>query len=648
MPRNTSIPGSIPIDSAHGLKSDYSADEVDEERSSYREFIDSLQAIFWRGDPETSQFSFVSRYAETLLGYPVELWIEDPTFWRDHLYAEDREFAVEARSKAAEKGQPYDIEYRLMAHDGRALWVRELGQLRDSQSETRELEGVIVDLSQKRSSKEALSEGKRWLRQLIDVIPQQIWSLSADGKMDFCNARWRKELGLTLKEIQGDGWHRMLHPEEKAGVLQAWDEFTRTGKPYYEMRHRHRMADGSFRWFLCRSLPLRDEQGHILRWLGSSTDIQDQKEAEEALRNSEQRWRGVFDNSKVGVAVTDASLRVVDVNAAFAQIVRYSLDELRGMSFLEFTHQDDRKGCNEIIQEVLSGKRRHFEVEKRYVRKDGKLAWVRVNGSLLDSGKSKFCVGLVEDITERKQLADAIQQERDRLRILVDLNRRFASKLDIREFFDAVLAAVRELTGWQWATILLPDSSSQLRVHLSPENAYLREGLTIPIEGSLQGEVYRSGKPVSFNIGELPQLCRVYRTTPWMQEITRAEHVQTGRCLPLLHEGQVIGVLFLMSSTPPPTKEDDLDFLEQVAALVAGALYNTLRFQDVNHSRARVLSERNYIEADLLRAREIDGIIGDSPAIIEVLREVDAVAPCPHGDLGLGGTGVQGDATRKP
>ncbi len=617
---------------------DGSSDQPGSERVGYSRLIDDVPAVLWRADAQTLQFTFVSRYAETLLGYRTQQWTE-PSFWTNHLYVEDREYALECRAKAVKDGESYDIEYRLTAQDGRALWVRELGRRCDSQSGTQELMGVIVDLSKKRSSTEALSEGKRWLRQLIDAIPQQIWSVSADGKLDFSNARWRDELGLTLEEVQGDGWHRMLHPDEKVRVLQGYDTSLGTGKPY-EVRHRHRMADGQYRWFLCRAVPLRDERGHILRWFGSSTDIEDQQEAEEALRRSEQRWRGVFDNTRVGVVLADASIRVVDVNVAFAEIVGYSLDELRGMSFLDFTHEDDRESCKEVIQDVLNGKQPHFEIEKRYLRKDGKLAWVRVNGSLVDSGGSKLCVGLVEDITERKHLADAIQQERDRLRILLELNRRFASKLDVREFFNALLAAVRELTGWQFATILLPESDSKLRVHLSPENAYLREGLTIPIEGSLQGRVYRSGKPVAFNVEELPKLCSVYRTSPWMQDIVAAEHIQTGRSLPLLYEGRIIGVLFLMSKNPQPAMESDLDFLQEVAALVAGALHNTLRFENVNQSHARVLTERNYIEADLLLARGIDGIIGNSQAIAEVLREIDAVATSDSTVLITGETGT--------
>ena len=490
------------------------------------------------------------------------------------------------------------------------------------------------------SSTETLSEGKLWLRQLIDAIPQQIWSVSADGKLDFSNARWREELGLTLEEVQGDGWHRMLHPEEKVRVLQGYDESLSSGKPY-EVRHRHRMADGQYRWFLCRAVPLRDEQGHILRWFGSSTDIEDQQQAEEALRSSEQRWRGVFDNSKVGVALQDSSLRYIEANAAFEQMTGYPLEKLRGKSCLEITYSEDRDRYKAVIDDLLNGKLDHFEIEKRYVRKDGQLVWARLDGSLVDPGGSKLWVVMAEDITERKRLSDAIQKERDHLRLLLDLNHRFVSKLDVREFFSTLLDEVRRLTVWKSAIIFLPEiESQQLRVYLSSDNAYLREGFTLPIDGSLQGQVYRSGKPVAFRIEELPAICQVYRTNPWIQEIARARNVHAGCSLALVHEGRVIGVLSLMTSVPQDPAKSDLNFLQELAGLIASALHNSLRFEDVNHSQEKLLTERKYIEADLLRARGLDEIIGQSPAILEVLRQIDAVAPTDSTALITGETGT--------
>jgi len=120
-------------------------------------------------------------------------------------------------------------------------------------------------------------------RMLIDAIPQQIWSGPPDGTLDYCNERWRSETGLALEELQGDGWQRILHPGDRDRVLDAWRHSVATGTPY-EQEERHLKADGTYRWFLARGVPLLDSEGCIVRWYGTNTDIEDRKHAEEDLR----------------------------------------------------------------------------------------------------------------------------------------------------------------------------------------------------------------------------------------------------------------------------------------------------------------------------------------------------------------------------
>src|SRR3981081_4044186 len=106
------------------------------------------------------------------------------------------------------------------------------------------------------------------LRLVIDTIPQQIWSGPPDGSLDFCNAQWRFYMGLTQEELQGEGWQRMLHPEDRERVLTAWRESVANGTPY-EQEERHRRADGQYRWFLARGVPLRDTEDRSAIGAGS-------------------------------------------------------------------------------------------------------------------------------------------------------------------------------------------------------------------------------------------------------------------------------------------------------------------------------------------------------------------------------------------
>jgi PAS domain S-box-containing protein len=138
-------------------------------------------------------------------------------------------------------------------------------------------------------------------RALIDAIPQQIWSGPPDGTLDFCNDRWRSYTGLELEELQGDGWQRMLQPDDRNRVLKAWHESVANGTPY-EQEERHRGADGRYRWFLARGVPLRDNDGRILRWYGTNTDIEDLKRMEKEFQQLSGRLLHLQDEERRRIA----------------------------------------------------------------------------------------------------------------------------------------------------------------------------------------------------------------------------------------------------------------------------------------------------------------------------------------------------------
>ena len=142
------------------------------------------------------------------------------------------------------------------------------------------------------------------------------------------------------------------------------------------------------------------------------TDIDDRKNAEEALQKSEERWRAVFENSAIGVALTDLSGRFLATNSAFQKMLGYTEEEIGELTFLELTHEDYRESNWQLVTELLEGKRRQFQIEKQYRRKDGSLIWVSNNVSLVPGTKSmpRFLMALSEDITERKRTEETLRR----------------------------------------------------------------------------------------------------------------------------------------------------------------------------------------------------------------------------------------------
>jgi PAS domain S-box-containing protein len=249
------------------------------------------------------------------------------------------------------------------------------------------------------------------IRLVIDTIPTLAWSAGPDGSAEFFNQRWLDYTGLSAKQALGSGWEVAIHPEDLPRILETFREALNSVKPY-EVEGRFRRFDGEFRWFLFRGSPLRDRSGKVAKWYGTNTDLEERKRAEEALRKSEERWRSVFENSAIGVALTDLTGRFLATNYVFQAMVGYTEEELRALYFLDVTHEDYREANWALITELVEGKRREFQIEKKYRRKDGSSIWVSNNVSLVPGTERvpRFIMVLSEDTTQRKRAEEALQR----------------------------------------------------------------------------------------------------------------------------------------------------------------------------------------------------------------------------------------------
>jgi len=301
---------------------------------------------------------------------------------------------------------------------------------------------VAMEAKRDEGEIQALSRQKEeHLRLVIDTIPTMAWSVLPDGAVDFVNQRWREYTGLSfgkaLKEV-----NHTVHPEDLPGVMEKWRVDMAAGEPY-EGEMRLRRADGEYRWFLNRTVPLRDEEGNIVKWYGTATDIEDRKRAEDALRESEEKFRQLAENAREVFWMTSPAMdELLYVNPAYADIWGRSLESLRRQprSFMEAIHPEDR----ERVVGILEGQRvQGFEVEYRIVRPDGSVRWIRDRGFPVKnpSGEVYRVAGVAEDNTERRQAGDAVRRSAAELqalsRQLVDLQES-ERRLLSRELHDRV------------------------------------------------------------------------------------------------------------------------------------------------------------------------------------------------------------------
>src|SRR3984893_2639976 len=313
--------------------------------------IDTIPAVVWSKLPDGSADFLNQRFRE-YTGLSGEEGLGEG--WLKAIDPEDSASSVDTWRATFAAGKPFEFEARLRRADGEYLWFLLRGApLRDEVGKIVKWFGTTTDIEDRKRSEEQS-------RALIDAIPQQIWSGPPDGSLDFCNARWRSYMGLTQEELQGDGWQRMLHPDDRERVLKAWRESVANGTPY-EQEERHRGADVQYRWFLARGVGLRDSDENMVRWYGTNTDIEDRKAAEDRLRL-------VIDTlpALVWSKLPDGSADFL--NQRFREYTGLSLEEGLGWGWLNAFHPEDRAEA-EWVAAFAAGE--SFDKEARLRRADG-------------------------------------------------------------------------------------------------------------------------------------------------------------------------------------------------------------------------------------------------------------------------------------
>jgi PAS domain S-box-containing protein len=249
----------------------------------------------------------------------------------------------------------------------------------------------------------AIRDSERRFRQVTESLPQLVWTCAPDGVCDYLSPQWYRYIGRSEGEQLGYGWLKQLHPADRKRVKLLWQATAAEGKNF-EIEFKIRRHDGTYRWFRALAVPLRDEAGNIVKWFGSNTDIDDIKKAEEKLRTSEERYRGIFQNAGTGIAILDTEGRFKSCNPAYEAMLGYTQEEFRALASPGLVHPEDREDYLANIRRLLSEEVPTFEVLNRYVRKNGETLWVHKHVSLSPdaAGRPSNIVVLVTDMTAHK------------------------------------------------------------------------------------------------------------------------------------------------------------------------------------------------------------------------------------------------------
>ena len=257
-------------------------------------------------------------------------------------------------------------------------------------------------------------------RRVLDAIPTLAWSAGPDGSAVFFNQRWLDYTGLTSELAGGWGWSVALHPDESERLLDYWRSVVASGQSS-EMEGRLRRFDGVYRWFLFRATPSLDSDGRVVEWFGTSTDIEDRKRGEDALRASEQDLRLMI-NGIPGLAFTATAEGEIEfVNQQILDYTGRTLGELKRWQVTDLIHPDDLpKVIEELRHSIETGQAKN--VEHRVRGADGMYRWFEVRRlpARDKDGRLVRWYLLLADIHDRKRAEEALRASEQNLRLMVD------------------------------------------------------------------------------------------------------------------------------------------------------------------------------------------------------------------------------------
>jgi PAS domain S-box-containing protein len=538
-----------------------------------RSVLDNSRDVIYRVNALTGRYEYISPASVNVVGFsPDELMTQKSKIDLDMVYPDDLP-AMRAALAHLEETNQADLEYRQRTKSGEYRWIsNHVRLIRDDAGRPLYRDGNIRDITERKKAEEALRESEEQFRTLSDSIPNLAWWANGDGYITWYNNRWYEYTGTTPQQMEGWGWQSVHDPKMLPIVLQRWKASITTGEPF-EMEFPLRGADGLFRTFLTRVLPLKDSAGKVLRWFGTNTDIAAIKQAQESMHESEEKYRSIIETASEGIWIGDFNSRTTFVNESASKMIGYSSEEMLGKTVYDFMDEEARAIARRNLEQRRQGHKNSYEL--KFIRKDGSTLWAIVSATPLRdrNGNIVASMAMVTDITERKLVEEKTLHQQA---VLTSINRIFREALATdseEELGRACLSIAAELTGSKFGFIAEIGADGLLHdIAISDPGWELCTMVDKTRHHTSLGAFKVHGLPGRVIIDERP----FFSNDPYSHHDsigTPEGHPRLTAFLgvPLVHRGKTIGLIAL-GNREGGYRSDDVETMEPLATVIVQAL----------------------------------------------------------------------------
>lgn len=376
-----------------------SPDCQDDRRSR---LLDCLPAIAWSASAQTFRFTYVNPAAETLLGYPISDWLEQPDFWTERLHPDDRHVPMLCHNETL-AGRDHELIYRMIAADGRTVWLRDYVNVHSVDGVPVELFGVMVDITREREAEAAAQENRENFRRMVELSPDCI-GVHVDGTYVYVNQAFVQLLGAKSEaEIVGRTVFSFVDPADRDVESERLGRL-RAGKSVPYLRQKYRHIDGSPLDVEVAALPLRYGNRDAVQVI--ARDISDRIRAQQALEASEQRYRELVEGVTDILYTVDPEGRFVSLNRSFERSTGYRVEEWIGRPFTELFTPRSTPAEPDLVQRG-AGTISEYDLPAR----SGSIVTLEVSSQPHSvDGVIVGTIGMARDVTEQRTTARKLEE----------------------------------------------------------------------------------------------------------------------------------------------------------------------------------------------------------------------------------------------
>jgi PAS domain S-box-containing protein len=378
----------------------------------YHALIENSPGVTWRSDRQGNT-TFISSNVTDIYGYtPEEIYESGNDLWFKRIHLEDIEAVKSSYDDLFNKGGKFDIEYRIQRRDGQWIWLRDRAVTTYEKDGSACAYGAFSDITDRKQAEETIKESEEKHRRLIDALQEGVWAIDGKENTTFVNNRMAEMLGYAVDEMIGKKVFEFMD-ERGIELCKYYIEKRKEG-----MKEQHDFElirkDGSRIYVTMEASPIYDESGNYMGGVTGVIDVTERKLAEEALVDSEEKFRQITENiEEVFWIVSPDWKRVHYISPAYEKVWGLTSQSLydRPESWMDSIHEEDRGMVLDYIEQKVSGDLSEIIFpEYRITRSDGGTRWILARGFTIknEKGKTIRIAGIAEDITERKNAQEVV------------------------------------------------------------------------------------------------------------------------------------------------------------------------------------------------------------------------------------------------